>query len=71
MVKHTIGFTSLERKKSKIASELKGKIVADRNVVKNNPKSPSDSNAIFTFFSKIVIQNIYLRCTRLKEEIIR
>ena len=53
------------------ATELKGKIVADRNVARNNPNKPSDSKAIFAFFSKIVIQNIYLRCTRLNEKIIR
>lgn len=71
MDKQIVGSTPFARKNNTIASELKGKIVADRNVAKNNPNKPSDSKVIFAFFSKIVIQNIYLRCTRLKEEIIR
>ena len=50
-VKHNQGFIPCVRKKTRIISELKGKIVAAKNEAKNKPTKPSEvKSKIYNFF---------------------
>ena len=52
IAKQSQGFIPLVRKKARIISELKGKMVAAKNEAKNKPNKPRDVKSKIYFFFK-------------------